>query len=83
MKMIRIIEHEKAYEVDAEEGLKLFGRRILSWHNTYFSEKDSNSWAKLPHKTKVSVGKEKKLNKWIRDHKRFVTKRGPTKTPSG
>ena len=72
MRLIRIISKNKRYIVDAEVSLKLLGINFFTRTKSFVTAKDSINWRELPSKSKVSRKKEKKLNKWIQDHERFI-----------
>jgi len=75
MKLVNIAKTGDTYEVKALDPVKIFGIQILATVNTYKLSDDHSFWYKVNSRKKVSGKKMLRLNKWLKDHQKFIEKK--------
>ena len=74
MKLVNISKSGENYFVKALHQSKIFGMHIFSKVKTYKLSKDESNWYLLDSGKKVSERKKAKLDKWLKDHQKFIEK---------
>lgn len=73
MRLIRMMEKNKEFIVDAESAIKFFGFRLWRRSRLFKKEKRSDLWIEFPQNKIPSKSDRAKLNYWLENHKRFVS----------
>ncbi|MUP42876.1 hypothetical protein [Christiangramia aestuarii] len=76
MKLVNISKPEDTYIVKVLHTYKLFGLSLSSYVKAYACSNDEN-WYEVKNGKKVSRNKSVKLNKWLKDHQKFIEKAEP------
>ena len=74
MKLINISKSGDTYVVKALHPVRILGIQIFSFVKIYRLSEDGNYWFEEKSKKKVSRYKIIKLEKWLKDHKKFIEK---------
>lgn len=74
MKLINISRTDDGYLIKALISLKIFGIHIASLIREYTTSKDDNHWYDANSHKKVSKRQKLKLDKWLKDHQKFIEK---------
>lgn len=74
MKLVNISKSGENYLIKALHSFKLFGLIFYSKVKTYKLSKDEEHWYLMDSKEEVSVREKTKLNKWLKDHQKFIEK---------
>lgn len=74
MKLINISKTENSYLVKALIQYKIFGIQIGSEIKEFKKSTNDNAWYTLNGKKKASKGQRLKLEKWLKDHQKFIEK---------
>lgn len=75
MKMVSISKAEGSYKVKALHPFKIFGIQIMATEKFYKLSDDHTCWYRLDSGKKASHNKQMKLNKWLKDHQKFIEKK--------
>jgi len=71
MKLITMSKTDTAYTVKARKTLRIAGQELKSNIMEYTFSLDRKEWYTSQGK-KVSSNKKKYLNKWLKDHQKFI-----------
>ena len=74
MKLINISKSGNTYTVKALHPVKIFGIQMFSYVKSYALSEDHKYWYEIKSDKKVSRSKSLKLNKWLKDHQKFIEK---------
>ncbi|PTX43000.1 hypothetical protein C8P64_1524 [Christiangramia gaetbulicola] len=74
MKLINVSRNNEGYIVKALLSYRLLGLQLFSRVKVYELKESHNAWYEASSKKKVSKRKRLKLNKWLKDHQKFIEK---------
>ena len=75
MKLVNISRSENTYEVKALHPIKILSIHIMAFIKTYKLSDDHTYWYNLNSEKKVSRKQRFKLDKWLKDHQKFIEKK--------
>ena len=74
MRLINVSRINNEYLIQAMLSVKNFGINFFSHTKYYLKEVKDNRWYEAKTGNKVSEFEQTKLNKWLRDHQKFIKK---------
>ncbi|SDR76828.1 hypothetical protein [Gramella sp. MAR_2010_147] len=74
MKLIKVSQTRDAYEVKVLISYRLFGIRIFSTEKSFVKKYNHDEWYQKDDHSKASQEKKMKLDKWLKDHQKFIEK---------
>ncbi len=74
MRLVNISKSGENYLIKASHYIKVLGIEIYSKVKTYKLTNNEKQWQRLGSSKKVSSRKTAKLNKWLKDHQKFIEK---------
>jgi len=74
MNLVNISKEERGYKIKSIKYIKLLGTSIYSSHNTFSKEFGKDQWINEKNNKPASEPEAVKLDKWLRDHKKFIEK---------
>ena len=75
MRLINVSRINNAYLIQAMISIKFFGIKFFSHTKYYVKEVENNSWYEAKTGNKVSEFEETKLNKWLKEHQKFIERK--------
>lgn len=70
--MTRIIDRKNYVIIDTAKTLKAFGLVLYRRRESFKKKKDKSSWIKISSQRKATKKEVRKLNFWLRNHKKYV-----------
>lgn len=74
MKLIKISKSKNTYEIKTLISYKLLGIRLISTERSFVKKEGEYDWYEMGKKQKASEEKRLKLERWLRDHQKFIEK---------
>lgn len=74
MKLINVSRNNEGYIVKALLNYRFLGLQLFSRIEVYELTESNNTWYEASGGKKVSKRKRLKLNKWLKDHQKFIEK---------
>lgn len=72
VKLIRIIQDDDSYIVDAQTSTRLMGLRVLHKNKRFIQYNGSKDWFERDKNKPVSQIKKVKLDTWLSNHKKYI-----------
>lgn len=72
MKMINISRNGDQYIIKTINSTKVLGMDLLQKNKSYQKKVDEEEWFELSSGKTVSAQKKLKLDKWLKDHQKFI-----------
>ncbi len=74
MQLINILKTGETYQINALHTVKLLGVNLFSRSRSYSFSEENNEWYEIKSGKRISSQAEIKLNKWLKDHQKFIEK---------
>ncbi|MCB7480264.1 hypothetical protein [Christiangramia sediminis] len=74
MKLIKISKSKNIYEIKTLISYKLLGKRLISIERSFVKKENEDDWYEKQKGLKASEVKRLKLERWLRDHQKFIEK---------
>ncbi len=74
MKLINVSRNNEVYSIKTLHSYRLLGLQFLSRVKVYVLNESNTAWYEASSRKKVSEKKALKLNKWLKDHQKFIEK---------
>jgi len=75
MKLIKVLKFNDRYEITALITYKFLKIQILSVEKVFIKKENKDYWQDAKNHEKVSVSNKLKLDRWLKDHQKFIEKR--------
>ncbi|MDR5590346.1 hypothetical protein [Christiangramia sp. SM2212] len=75
MKLIKVLKTSNGYEVKTLLTYKFFGKQFFSREQTFVKSEEEEYWTVPGTGSKVSMEKQLRLEKWLKDHRKFIEKK--------
>lgn len=72
VKLIRIIQDDDSYVVDAQTSTKIMGLRLLHKNKRFVQYNGNTDWFEQDKNKPVSKHKKEKLDTWLSNHKKYI-----------
>ena len=74
MKMIKVSKSDNVYEIQALISYEVLGILLPSKKRSFIKQEGDNKWYNKKSQKKVSEKRQLQLNKWLKDHQKFIEK---------
>lgn len=74
MRLVNISKVENAYLIKASVSYKFLGIEFMASDKFYKKKENENDWHEAKTGKKVPAKRKLKLNKWLKDHQKFIEK---------
>jgi len=74
MNLVNISKEESCYKIKSVKYVKVFGVTLYSYDKLFVKETESAQWINVNTNKKASQAESIKLNKWLKDHRKFIEK---------
>ena len=74
MNLVNISKEESCYKIKSVKYVKVFGVTLYSYDKLFVKETESAQWINQNTKKKATQAESFKLNKWLKDHRKFIEK---------
>lgn len=72
MKMINISRNGDNYIIKTINSTRVLGKDMFSKNKSYKQNKNDEEWYELSSEKAVSAEKKIKLDRWLKDHQKFI-----------
>jgi len=74
MKLIKVSKSDNAYEIQALISYEVLGIPLPSKERSFTKHESDTIWYNKKSQKKVSEKRQIQLNKWLKDHQKFIEK---------
>jgi len=75
MKLIKVSKSENTYQIQALISYEVLGIPLPSKERSFIKQEGDNNWYNIKSHKKVSEKRQLQLNKWLKDHQKFIEKK--------
>lgn len=74
MRLVNISKVDDAYLIKASVPYKFLGIEFMASDRLYKKKENEDDWNEAETGKKVPINRKLKLNKWLKDHQKFIEK---------
>ena len=74
MNLVNISKEDSGYKIKSVKYIKIFGTTVYSYDKMFRLEPETERWINQATQKRATEAESIKLNKWLKDHRKFIEK---------